>query len=208
MASEKVDVGPGVWLQWVLASTVGLAAGATLSGAVRVAFGLEDLAALEEVGSYGRAAAGAASAAVVGASVGSTQWLVLRRYISQAGWWVLASAAGLAVGTALDVIDTIAWFVGIGAIGASVGTMQWLVLRRQLSQSGWWILVGTVSWLVAYPTSFAIADRLSSAVGGTASLATGFAVGGSLVGGITGGLLVWLLKRPTLECLVLPPTPA
>ena len=124
------------------------------------------------------------------------QWIVLRRYMSQAGWWVPASAVGLAVGRAIDVIDPIAWFVGIGAVGASVGAMQWLVLRRQVSQSGWWIVAGTASWLVAYPTSFAIANGLSPAMGGIASLATGFAVGGSLVGTITGGLLVWLLKRP------------
>ena len=118
------------------------------------------------------------------------------------------SAAGLAVGRALDQIDTIAWFVGIGAIGASVGMMQWLVLRRQVSQSGWWILAGTASWLVAHPTSFALANGLDSAMGRTASMATGFAVGGSLVGAITGGLLVWLLKRATLESLALPPTRA
>ena len=69
MTSERADVGLGVWLQWVLASAVGLAAGTALSSAVRVALGPEELAGLEEADLYGMAAAAAARAALV-ASIG------------------------------------------------------------------------------------------------------------------------------------------
>ena len=40
-------------------------------------------------------------AAVGGAMAGVTQWSILRRQFSQAGWWVLASGAGWAVGLAV-----------------------------------------------------------------------------------------------------------
>jgi hypothetical protein len=36
--------------------------------------------------------------AVGGATIGAAQWLVLRRLFHRAGWWVLASAKGVAAG--------------------------------------------------------------------------------------------------------------
>lgn len=55
---------------------------------------------------------------VLGAMMGFAQWLVLRPYIRNAGWWVLASAAGWAMG--MVVI-----FAGASIIpdGASVALM-------------------------------------------------------------------------------------
>ena len=41
--------------------------------------------------------------AVGGASVGIAQWLVLRRQVAKAGWWVLASTVGWAMCVALAV---------------------------------------------------------------------------------------------------------
>ena len=46
----------------------------------------------------------------------------------------------------------VAGFATFGAVlGASLGVMQWLVLRRQLSRSGWWILAGSVGGAVSFP---------------------------------------------------------
>ncbi len=54
-------------------------------------------------------------------------------------WWVLASIVGWAVGSVVsdtvgDVVGQV-WFdsVGLIVLGASIGGMQWLVLRRQVS---------------------------------------------------------------------------
>jgi hypothetical protein len=72
------DVTRAGW--WVLASIVGLAVG---MGVAEVVDSATDLG-------------GAVVGAVVGASVGIAQWLVLRRQVARAGWWVLASSVGLA----------------------------------------------------------------------------------------------------------------
>jgi hypothetical protein len=81
---------------WVLASMVGLAV--SLALVFTVVFALN-------MGAVG---------AVVGASVGIAQWLVLRRRVYRASWWVLANTVGVAVGGALGVA------VG-GAVVASAG---------------------------------------------------------------------------------------
>ncbi len=49
------------------------------------------------------------------------QWLVLRRHISRAGWWVLATILGMAVGGAVGMATgvsrqvSLAWAVGDGS---------------------------------------------------------------------------------------------
>ena len=70
------------------------------------------------------------------------QWLVLRRHIPEASWWILANAIGWAVGWAIIAsVDTEAAGVSmgtaylIGAIGATVAgliavaTLVWLMRR-------------------------------------------------------------------------------
>ena len=104
-----------IWLQWVLVTTVGWMLGLALGG---------------EIG--------------VGLFVGLAQWVVLRRYFSQAGWWILASAAGWIAGW---VIITSGLIVSPGgglftaivsgaAFGLTVGVAQWFVLRRWTKFAG------------------------------------------------------------------------
>lgn len=79
------------------------------------------------------------------------------------GWytwigWVLASAIGAAIGFAIAVnlLDSLSRNISsalnevliFGLILAGMGTMQWLVLRSQISQAGWWILASSVSGIV------------------------------------------------------------
>ena len=62
----------------------------------------------------------------IGAVTGILQWIVLRRQVRQAGWWVLASTAGWAGGWAV-VIAMIPPEVGVLAgavVGATMGAMQ------------------------------------------------------------------------------------
>src|SRR6266508_5514013 len=42
--------------------------------------------------------------AALGGGVGIAQWLVLRRHVGSAGWWIVASAAGGIVGVALGLV--------------------------------------------------------------------------------------------------------
>ena len=137
MNTERAQLGWGFWLWWVLASTVGMAVGiAVLEAAV-----------FRVLGAVGGAVDGVVAGAVVGTSVGIAQWLVLRRQVSRAGWWVLASIVGFAVGFGVGVgwvmasavaeTVTVGLYAGWAVGGASVGIAQWLVLRRQVSRAGW-----------------------------------------------------------------------
>ena len=127
------------------------------------------------------------------------QWLVLRRRIAAAGWWILAGAVGGALGGApawlvalhlprlahqfgltLDAAAAVATGARVGAV-ALAGVAQWLVLRRAVRRAGWWVPICAVAALVG--------DRVSgTAVGGIAGLA--------IYSALTGLVLTWLLRQP------------
>jgi len=173
---ESLGIGWGFWLLWVLASTVGWLFGFFVGS-------VGGYAVMEILPSYALVAWGGVAE---GAGVGIFQWLVLRRRVSRAGWWVLASILGLAggavVGTtavALAGGDPTTWGVVGGWVvgGAMAGLMQWFVLRRQVSRAGCWVLASTVGWAVS-----------------TVSMAYGVGLGA-----VTGLALVWLLRQPIPE---------
>lgn len=90
---------------------------------------------------------------------------------SPVGWgfwflWVLATAVSWGVSVfvgffilffqalgrtapASGVSPVVIWLEGTAlgtGIGAVIGTFQWLVLRRHIPQSGWWVLASAVGW--------------------------------------------------------------
>jgi hypothetical protein len=139
---------------------------------------------------------------VPGIGVGILQWLVLRRRVSGAGWWVLASAAAgygilagfigysesLSFGTLLSLTGVVA----LG--GAAVGTLQWLVLRGKVSRAGWWVLASTVGWGLSVTMARAIPWSNDET-----DVLLALAVTGAVLGAVTGGALVWLLRQPVPE---------
>ena len=90
MEVERANVGWSFWLQWVLASSVGFVMAVIVS--LLVVMAIEPMV-VPRLGAF-------VGATIVGAVVGIMQWLVLRRRLHRAGWWVLASAVGWAVGWA------------------------------------------------------------------------------------------------------------
>jgi hypothetical protein len=94
----KPSVGWTVWLWWVLASAGGGAAGFAAADALLDFMSIALQRAIAEVVIFG----------LIGAGLGTMQWLVLRNLFSQAGWWVVASTVGGAI-------------VGVGA--ASLGNV-------------------------------------------------------------------------------------
>ena len=138
----------------------------------------------------------------IGIGVGVLQWLVLRRRISRAGWWVLASAAGgygivqaMFLGAFEGYVGSLSFgallsFTGVVAIGGAVtGTLQWLVLRGQVSRAGWWVLASAVGWGLSMTAATAY-----SWPGPMWLIVTG-----AVLGAVTGGALVWLLRQPVPE---------
>ena len=146
--------------------------------------------------------------AVLGSVVSLMQCLVLRRRVSRADWWLLASTAGFAVaggggyGAAVVAFDysevleglgsfaaVLRWTMVVALGGAVTGILQWLVLRGQVSRAGWWVLASTVGW----------------GLGMTAGIAYSWPgpmwliVTGAVLGAVMGGALVWLLRQPVPE---------
>jgi hypothetical protein len=120
--------------------------------------------------------------ASVGFVSGIMQWVVLRQYMRQAGWWILASALGWTAGWGI-VITLIPPQLGIltePVLGAALGTTQWLFLRRHFYQAGWWIPVSALGWTI-----------------GLTGL-TGELLVGAVVGAVTGIALELLLRYSTL----------
>ena len=122
---------------WILASIIGFGIGKNVSDPVAQAIS----------GPLGSALGGLA----IGTSLGVVQWLVLRRHIPEARWWILATAIAWAVGWAIIAsVDTeaaggsTATAYLIGAIGAgsagviTAAALVWLLRRPHGSgqQSG------------------------------------------------------------------------
>ena len=165
MGSQKVErpqMGWSLWFRWVLATvagftlawplsrTVGLIAGSIIA-AWAVGGVPEDR--MEIVVSW--AVLVAVAFGLAGAATGMMQWLILRRHLKRASWWVLSSALGFAMGAALDVLaspplDVLGTPSGAPVFfltaGPVVGTAQWVLLRRQVYRAGWWILASSLAW--------------------------------------------------------------
>ena len=172
---KRVVSGPAAWrfvLLWMLATTVGFGVGFTVGGSVGSALGF------------------VVGGAVVGAVVGIGQWLVPRQRLLQAKWWILATTISFGIGFAAytAVSGAVSDAVSGALVGAIVGIGQWLVLRKHLSQTEWWIFATTVSFAVGFAMYDAVSDTVSDAAGG--------AVIGAIYGAVTGILLFWLLQHP------------
>jgi hypothetical protein len=84
---------------------------------------------------------------ILGLTGGFMQWLVLRRRIPGTGWWVPASTlnfpAAPAVANGVLIMGgglPSAAPILLGILVAILsGILPWLVLRRRLARSGWWI---------------------------------------------------------------------
>ena len=163
----------GIW--WVLASIVGWAVGSVVSDTVG-----------DIVGEVWFDSVGLI---VLGTSIGGMQWLVLRRQVSWAGWWLVANIAGWTVGALVNLPLNLAlglfpgWLVGL----VVAGMFQWLVLRRHISRAGWWLLASFVAWAAGTGISVALPECR-----GPCSAA----VFGAVIGAITGIALAWLLRQP------------
>ena len=135
----------GFWLGW-LPTLFGFIGGGALATAVS--------------GRLDSLPAAVAGGALAGAVIGGGQWLVLRRLLPGAAWWIAASAVGQAVGLAVG-----APLVGYGTeprdlavqgaiTGLAIGALQTLVLRRGAANGLWWALamppLWTLGWLLTW----------------------------------------------------------
>lgn len=143
--------------------------------------------------------------ALFGAVGGFTQWLVLRHWLPRTGWWLLASTVGYVVGVVVvigivgdTVVGPVLWALG----GAVCGCAQWLLLRRRLPRTGWWIPASMVGYAVSWAVGWAMYDIIADIVAWADMVAwplwsvdaITFALVGLGYGLITGPVLAWLLR--------------
>ena len=88
----------------------------------------------------------------LGLLTGFMQWRLLRPHLPGAGWWVPLTLAGWLVAGMLALLTSRLIDLGrlgpgavLVVIGGCVGLAQWLLLRRLLPHSGWWVLVSLLA---------------------------------------------------------------
>ena len=111
-----------LWLQWVLATTLGWLIG--------ISFLPLEL--------------------VARVSMGIAQWLVLRPIYPKTGWWIPLSAAGWMLGWGISIALGFQGSSSLVAamVGLSLGSFQWLLLNRWVPISQWWIVVNILAWII------------------------------------------------------------
>jgi len=111
-----------LWFLWIMATSVGWVLGRLL---------LPNLALV-----------------TTGLAIGILQWFILQRRFKQAWQWILATTIGWAAAAAINFIavpEGMDFLAGL-LIGVSLGTAQWLFLRRELQWAGWWIAINIIAW--------------------------------------------------------------
>ncbi|MEP7288708.1 MAG: hypothetical protein ABI947_23395 [Chloroflexota bacterium] len=202
----------GLWWKWVIATGAGLGLGlATWPLAMSGAGGIGLIGPL--VGFPGLISA------IAMGLVGLFQGLVLRPHLRRANWWFAATLVGWGVFFGLSYSGAFFFpYVRLGfgfitpfvngdiysgaEVGLVVGFFQWLVLRQTVKEASWWIAISTLGFGLSLPLAAGIGiyrTTLSSNIGYAANpyitLGESAAVGGILIGAVTGFGLIWLLHQ-------------
>lgn len=181
MSMPTSDVGWGFWIRWVVATIIGWLVGTF--AAIILSYLVVNLVYPKETNLI--------VGLCVGAAVGLSQKIAVRRWITLAYSWVWGAMVGIGIPFVVIVLlDELRPGAGEGwwpllliAGGALSGLLQVPALRPHTSRVYWWVLASTVSWSLAW---------FISRVAGI----TGFLAGGAVLGAVSCGLLLWL-RNPT-----------
>jgi hypothetical protein len=133
----------------------------------------------------------------LGLTLGTAQWVVLRRYLPRPGRWITATLIGYLLCLILITGANLAQLGGVGVwnnvlllglFGTAIGTAQWWILRQHYRQAGLWVLASAVGfqaflWLVVNPAH------------SPGELVTRGPLIGALAAVVPGAVLVWLVHR-------------
>lgn len=193
-----------LWSLWTLATTIGELVGfavPTIVALTAVALRINEIAMLPLMVVAGMGE---------GACFSFAQWLILKKYIKNIEKrWILytAIAAGVAwaIGMLPSTIGERSIFLPrillaiIGLVVAavfllSIGYAQWLVLRKHVQKSGWWIVANAIAWPLGVAMTFIpitlVPDNSPIGLWIAAGIAGGIMMGAT-VGAVTG---LFLLK--------------
>jgi hypothetical protein len=185
-------------IQWVALTVIGLVAGLALA----LPLGIPIFAIV------GAMAGTPIVLGIVGLSLGTAQWPIIRRHLAPSGWWMVVSALGMALGLTagvtlveqvgraltggqvnfrmLGVVARAGSFGVIGILaGVSLGLAQWLVLRRHAPGCKAWIGVNAWSLGAGLACGSILADALVPRSGSLASTAILLVTGSAIAGACT-----------------------
>jgi hypothetical protein len=150
---------------------------------------------------------------IVGLSLGTAQWPIIRRHMSSSRWWVFASTLGMALGLTAGVIlveqigraivggpvnfrtlGVTARALSFGTIGlmagGSLGLAQWLVLRRHAQNCKRWVRVNAWSLGAGLACSSLLSDALMVRPGSLAGTFILLVIGSAFAGAYTAKALL------------------
>jgi hypothetical protein len=110
------------WFYWIMATTLGWLAGSLFFSGIPIA--------------------------ISGVAVAAFQWAVLYKRIQKAWRWALFSSLAWIVGYILFVISLpgeMGYLLG-PLLGGMIGIVQWIILRKELDWTGWWLIVSILAW--------------------------------------------------------------
>jgi hypothetical protein len=167
------------WIAWTLVTLAGYALGifALLPFAVSLAYAAQLPLVI-----------GLLSGAFLGATMGTAQWLLLRRRTPVSISWIGASIVGgmlgMALGMAVEPMEPpitsfgdatreaatlvipwrVAWQTAVaGALfGVGIGWAQWRILRQYARSAGWWVTVNGVAWMIGLGLGALLAPLLGT----------------------------------------------
>lgn len=105
-------------------------------------------------------------------------------------WWVLAGLVSYTVGFPLGLALGRSLLWGWVAGGGLAALLQWVLLRHQVTQAGWWIAVSVVGLMIGTGLSLVVSQYVLQLAGLTAAFAS---VGAAV--GISVGISQWLMLR-------------
>jgi hypothetical protein len=160
---------PGFLRRWIVVVTIGEAVGFAVPAVVGALLFDEPAQVLVP--------ALLVAGAVEGALLGGAQWWAVSTELTELApaRWVGLTAAGAVAAYAIGLLPSTFWetwsnwptalvvplFAVLGlALLTSIGTAQWLELRRHVAHSGQWIVGTAVAWLVALGVFVAISTPL------------------------------------------------
>ena len=106
--------------------------------------------------------AGVLFGAVPSILIGLFQWLILRGKFPVSRWWIFTVSAGVALDHFIADGFPNARDLSIAVVASSalVAVLQWLLLRRNLNPSLWWILATIVSWCLGWVLGVSVLGSL------------------------------------------------
>jgi hypothetical protein len=212
---RQIEIGWRFGLRWVLLTVVGWVIGFPLGFVfVAVAGGIIGVHEGSDSIILKLGLDNAALFIFIVAVVSLMQWLALRRIFRRAGFWVLASIIGFTISSIshgvvchicgypddLGPHGALVWAVAFVVGGTLTGVLQQRILRRQVYRSAWWVPASAAGWGLSVIGFGLIELAFPKEAGPFATLIGGLVLpvglGAILLGIVTGGTLIWLLRQP------------